>query len=73
MEGGGLKENLAPLGNDTARSGGLVGGSVSLWGVGFEVSYAQCHGFLLVACRCRILSSSTTMSACMPADMMITD
>lgn len=37
MEGGGLKENLAPLGNDTTRSCGLVGGSVTME-AGFEVS-----------------------------------
>ena len=53
-----LNENYSHwlMGSGTIRRDGLVGGSLSLWGVGFEVSYAQgilsvTYNSLPISCR----------------------
>ena len=64
--------NIWPTGIGTIRRCGLVGGSVSLWGVGFEVSYVQAilnvaHTLLLLTLDENGELSAPSPATCQPA------
>jgi hypothetical protein len=64
--------NAWPIGSGTIRRCGLVGGSVSLYGVGLKASYVQAlpsvvHSLLLLLVDRDVELSASSPAPCLPA------